>query len=489
MPDVTSTPAPASIVIDPDKLSFLEWLLQEDRAHQERVRVHREYYDGKHATQLTERQRVYLEVKAGQEFCANYCPIPIDALSERLVVNGFGADDIQSKLFQEWWASNRMDALQGRVYTAAIRDGDTFVLVEWNNDRGMVEYTHELALVDGVGMRVYYDPEKRKSIALASKHWVIDRGPSMGKARRMNVYYPDRIEKYISYDDSDRGVWLKYDDGRGWPLWWTRTGTEQGEPLGVPVVHFKNKDQGYNTGQSELEDVEPLQNALNKSIIDLLAAADTTAFRLYYMLGDDPANLSIGPGAWIWSPKSPNSPDGGVAVGHIPGENLDYFIRLKDSIAMEIARVTRTPLSYFQISGDRPAADTLMQEESGLVAKAAKCCIDFGNAWEDLMAISRKLWNTFGDATVIPGYRELDETVLISCQWRNLQTRNEKELFKTLKTEREALKTPLEILWRKAGYTPEEIEGMKSSPEYTAMLAGMEMAVALNGQMNEASNG
>jgi len=48
--------------------------------------------------------------------------------------------------------------------------------------------------------------------------------------------------------------------------------------LGVPVVHFRNNDQGYDYGASELSSVIPLQNALNKTIIDLLASADTSAF-------------------------------------------------------------------------------------------------------------------------------------------------------------------------------------------------------------------
>ena len=92
---------------------------------------------------------------------------------------------------------------------------------------------------------------------------------------------------------------------------WTRTGTADGEPLGLPVIHFKNKDQGYNYGQSELKNIIPLQDALNKTIIDLIAAADTTAFRIYWMVGDDPSGVQVAPGSWVYSTRPSSGEDCG----------------------------------------------------------------------------------------------------------------------------------------------------------------------------------
>lgn len=478
----------SSTAVDPVQYSYLEFLASEEQARQEKVLQFRDYYNGLHSTQLTDRQRAFLEIRRGQEFNVNYCTIPVDALAERLSITGFAVEG-QERIFQAWWDDNHADSLQGQVHTAAIRDGDAFVLVEWDNENQRPALSLELSRAGGVGMWICYDQETSKPV-YAAKQWTIDRGTGVGKMRRRNVYYPDRIEKYFSHNDVWGGNWQRYDDGSGqWPRWWTDNGAENGKPLGIPVFHFKHNDQGYTTGQSALEDVVPLQNALNKAIIDLLAAADTTAFRIYWMLGDDPSNLRIGPGAWVWSQIPHNAPDGGVSLGYFPGENLDYLIRLKDSFALEIARVTRTPLSYFQISGDRPAEGTLKQEESGLVAKAHKAQVDFGNVWEQVLAMCRRLWNVFGDATLIEGYTELDESVPITVYWKDAQTRNEREVLETLKIKREALRIPLEVLWREAGYSADEVEEMKASPEYSAMLAGLELTVALNGQMNEASNG
>lgn len=431
--------------------SFLEWLVAEQQDRENGYRAYREYYEGAHDAQLTERQRRFLQIKMGEEFRANYCPIVVDALAERLKVVGFSAED-QGELLWEWWQANRMDATQGIMHTATVRDGDAYLMVDWDETHQRPRFTFEAALCDGDGMKVVYADERNVPM-LASKRWRVKNGQGAGMVRRLNLYYPDRIEKYISNQSEFEGAWARYDHevGESWPLPWVDS---KGQPLGVPVIHFRNKDQGYNYGLSELADVVPLQNALNKSIIDLLAAADTTAFRIFWMVGDDPSGLSISPGSWVYTPRPPSG-ENGAAVGFFPGEDLSPLISLKDSVAIEIARVTRTPVSYFQISGQRAAEGTLKQEESGLVGKAKDRQVTFGNAWEDALLLARRVWNTFG-----PG-PALDETQIIEAMWADAETRNEKEHLESLKIKAE-LGVPEEQLWRESGYDDAAIREMKA---------------------------
>src|SRR4030067_217864 len=76
------------LVISESQRQLLEKICEAKPRYSKR-RQYREYYDGKHETMLTERQRKYLQIKTGQEFNDNYCPIVVDALAERLVVTGF----------------------------------------------------------------------------------------------------------------------------------------------------------------------------------------------------------------------------------------------------------------------------------------------------------------------------------------------------------------------------------------------------------------
>lgn len=430
------------------KRSFLQWLVVEDTTRQDNIRQYREYYNGRHETQLTDRQRAYLELKAGQEFNGNYCPIPIDTLAEKLTVTGVQAGDVQTDLLWSWMTANKIDGIQGIVHTAALRDGDAYLMVDWDNDLGRPVLTFEPACCDGEGVKVHYSDEHRGDVAFASKRWRPRNGTEAGSVRRLNLYYPDRIEKYTSRDDVSESDWVRYEEpGQLWPLPWV---TKAGEPIGVTVAHFKNKEQGYQYGDSEISDVIPLQNAFNKSLIDLLAASDTTAFRIFWMLGDNPSGIKVAPGSFIYSLRPPAGPDG-AAVGYFPGEDLSPLIALKDSMALEVARVSRTPVSYFQISGQVAAEGTLKQQEAPLVSKAKKRQVYFGNSWEDALNYCRRLNNAFG------GGPDLDENEPIEIVWASPETRGSKEDYDVFVIKQQ-LGVPDEQIWSEMGYTAVQIQ-------------------------------
>lgn len=442
-----------------EDLDRIDQLVAEHADRHDRYRAYRQYYDGDHDTQLTKRMRRFLQIKYGEEFNSNHCPIVVDALSERLTVTGFEAGG-QADVIWQWWQDNRMDGVQGIVHLSAVRDGDTYLMVEWDNEASRPAFTPELAYDGTEGVHVFYSG-RRQVPTMAMKVW-----KEGAAVTRLNLYYPDRIERYVKTAALE-GRWAPYQGDDPPVSWWTDTGQEGSEPLGIPIVHFRNRDQGYNYGQSELRDVVPLQNALNKSIIDVLAAADTTGFRVYWMIGDNPGSLPLLPGSWVYSPKPPDK----VQMGVFPGEDLEKLLEVKDHFAMEIAKITRTPTSYFQMSRLRPAEGTLKQEEAGLVARAKSRTIYFGNSWEHAMEIARRLHNAFGEGG-------MDEAQRIEALWADVETRNEKEHIETLAVKREKLGVPKTRIWREAGYDQDQIDEMMESPEYQASVAAANMASA-----------
>jgi hypothetical protein len=432
-------------------ISFMQWMDDQDRIRHDNYRACREYYEGTHDTQLTDRMRKFLSVKMGEEFRDNYMPIVVDVLVERLNVIGFDAGT-QGELLWKWWQKARMDQKQIMTHRSAIRDGDSHAIVQFDNKLVLPRIEYEPAYCDGDGVDVHYSDEQRGEIGFAEKRWRIEKGSGAGRVRRINRYYPDRIEKWISEGNNDFRPFEARGD-ESWPIWWTRRGLPHGEPLGVPVFHFKNMDQGYNFGQSELQNCMSLQNALNKTIIDLLGAADTTAFRIYTMVGDDPTGLEVAPGSWVYTTR-PATGDESAAIDYIPGEDLTPMIKLVESFVVEIARTTRTPLSYFQASGNSPAEGTLKQQESGVIARARERMTSFGNTWEDVMYMCRKVWNEFGQG------ERLDEEQTIECLWADPETRNERDLIETISLKRKNLEIPLEQAWREAGYSDEKVAQM-----------------------------
>ena len=387
--------------------SFLEHLKNEDEERQQKYRELREYYEGVHETQLTARQRSYLQLKAHDEFSANYMPIIVDGMSSRLSIEGFDAGE-QSATFLKWWKANRMDADQDDTHTEAIRDGDSYMLVGWDNELGIPLFYPHMAYDGRDGMHVEYDTETGK-IAFASKRWLIEGGGDAGYKRRMNIYAPGTVLRYVSNQKEYDGDWQLYETEP-----WEDT---SGVPLGVPVFHFKNRGRGYNYGQSELEQAIPMQNALNKSVIDLLAAADTTAFRILTMIGGDPSGIEISPGSWVYM-SNPSSGDNAGKIGFIPGEDLRPMIEVVDSFVQRIGQVSDTPLSYFQLSGQMASEGTHRQHESRMITKVKKTSVKFGNTWEDVMKMARKLNNAFGGAA-------MSEEQEIEVRWMDFSARDE----------------------------------------------------------------
>jgi hypothetical protein len=453
------------------RLTFLEWLASQEAARRAEYATYRDYYDGEQGAQLTERLKKFLNIGSGLEFNLNLCSVVVDSLAERLVVTGFDADD-QSQILWDWWTQNCMDGVQVDVHLATVRDGDGYILVDWDAEKERPVFWHELAC-DGDGVMVHYG-ERRKEPLFASKRWRVesDDAEQAGNVRRLNLYYPDRIEKYIDRSNREQGgsqleAWTRYveNDGDPWPIPWTMDGQPGGEPIGVPVVHFRNRAQGYNYGQSELKAALGPQNALNKSVIDLLAAADTSAFRLPWVTGGDPGGVDIFPGAIM----SFDSPD--VRIGELGAGDLSQLLATIDRFMLAVAQVTRTPVSNFQPTRQIAAEGTLKQQEAGLVAKIQNRQVFFGNSWENAMRIARRLHNAFG-----PG-DEMDDEQSISTRWADAETRNELETAEVAAIHVEKLGVPREVAWRKVGYTQDEIDEMLESDEHQARAGLMRLGM------------
>jgi hypothetical protein len=157
------------------------------------------------------------------------------------------------------------------------------------------------------------------------------------------------------------------------------------------------------------------------------------------------------------------SPD--VKVGVIPGAELDGLIRLKDSFAIDVARVSRTPLSYFQISAQRAAEGTIKAEETPLVSKARDRMVGYGASWARVMGMGRRLANAFGTAG-------MNEEQDIDTRWDDPETRNDEAHLKAL-TMKAQLGVPWEQLMVELDYDQEKIAQM-------AAMRGEEMVATSN---------
>lgn len=449
------------------QIAYLSWVAAGDAEIESRIRVVRDYAAGKHPVFLTDRQKEFIGLQsrsATNLFSHNMCALVIDCLVERLEVMGFAAalegedgGDLSEQV-KVWWEHNRMDAGQDDVYGAAARDGIAYLVVDWDATTGMPVWAINAAYDGTQGVKTYDDPNTGALLFAAKKWQLADPFNSANNGRtRLTLYFPDRIEKYISTRGSNAGVggtiWEPWQDAGDttWPIVWKN---EQG-PLGMAVIPFANP------GGSEIEQIIHIQDALNKADVDLLATSDAAGFRILYAAGVtgsiDPAtgkekSLTISPGQML------KIADPAGRLGAIEPVDPALLIRASKYWIEVIAGLSRTPQYLFQaMGGDQPSGASLKEQEIGLVYKAERRQRLWGNAWEDAITLSARLHNLNR-----PG--EQLGIVRMSAQWKAATTPSDPVAQRLVEGQaREAqVKSglPLKTALRIEGWSDEELAQM-----------------------------
>ena len=425
--------------LDPVAESLMRWMQQQADERRTDYELSRQYYGGDHDTAITDRLKKFLPPRL--QFRDNFMNVVVDSLSERLTVLGF---DIEDETISEWvgelWGRNRMDHMQNVVHTETIMLGDSYLLCDWDELNERPRWTHQMA-----EMIVPHYNENTREIDWASKKWI--QRPHIGEEpeTRLNLYYPDRVEKFVARG----GVWARYSEPEEpWPVPWV---DGSGEPIGVPLIHFRNRPMGSDFGQSEIINVIPMQDLLNKSLIDLTMILDTLAFPQRYTLNVNhgSSRLDILPGSVT---EFHSEYDGGT-VGQWNAATVDGPLKSIEALVQHIAGTTRTPQHLFQIIGGIPSGEALKTAESGLVNKAKQRMVNFGNSWEDALMLAMRIQGVFG--TALP---EIEEGS-IQTTWDDPETRNEQAHMESLKAKMELGITKHQI-WREMGYTQEQIDQM-----------------------------
>jgi hypothetical protein len=275
-----------------------------------------------------------------------------------------------------------------------------------------------------------------------------------GKQRK-TVYLPGEIRKYIM---SKTGNWEPFQDvgDPTWPLPWVDSA---GDPLGIPVIEFAN------LGGSEIEQVIGLQNALNKTWLDLIAAADASGFPIlaieYQGEGgfgsiQDDADIE-GADEFRFSPGRAIEVDN-ANVKRLDAANLQPMIETMWTLVQAISGVSRTPAYYLRPvgGGDVPSGEALKQLESGLVKRAQERQLVFGQAWADAFVMAYRVAQTFGPS--LPELPDMD----IQTVWTDANVRNELAQAQVGQAY-QGLGVPDDTIWQYVlGFTPSEIAGWKA---------------------------
>jgi hypothetical protein len=431
-------------------VEMVKVLEQELASRQVLLQRLQDYHDGKHRLAFTSQK--FRDAFGGMfaSFADNWCQLVVDAVEERLNVEGFrfGADPKSDKDAWTIWQANCLDAESQLAHSEALIKGDAYAIV-WGDDEG----NPKVSIESPRDVVVAYAPGNRKKRVAALKRWRDDEG------FHATLFTPDFVYKFHKVDSAN-GEWLpRMQSDEVWPL---------PNPLGVvPVVPITNRASLTSSyGVSEFLNVIPQQDAVNKLLADMLIASEYIAYPQRYVTGmeipvDENTGRPIAPFN-VSLDKLLVAEDPAAKFGSLTAGDLQNYVTGIETLVQHIASQTRTPPHYFYLGGNFPSGDAIKSAETGLVAKSRRKMRFFGESWEEVMRLCFKV---LGDPR---GDIFESETV-----WADPEYRSEAELADAL-IKRSAIGVPRQQLWEDAGYSQTQIARFQAMEATDALNAALQ---------------
>jgi hypothetical protein len=339
------------------------------------------YYEGKQTLAYMAPELMRELNQRLRQLVINWPRLVVDALEERLDVEGFRfSDDAEadSKLWGIWQANDLDEESQlGHVDALALRR--SFVIVGANE----ADEQNPLITVESP-LEVYAerDPRTREVVA-AVKRWEED-VPNAESIKHATLYLPGLTTWYIKKD----GTWVPDPD-----IPPDENGLDV--PPVVPLVNrARVRDRG---GVSELADVIPVSDALCKVATDMMVSAEYHAIPRRWAAGLTEEDF-VGPdgvktstltariGA-LWLSENPET-----KFGQFAEAQLSNFHDTINALARVVSGLTGLPPHFLGYVGGEPiSADAIRASEARLVKRAERRQRAFGGSWERVMRLAMQI--------------------------------------------------------------------------------------------------
>lgn len=410
-----------------------------------------------------------------RKFRINWCRTTVTAVLNRLSIAAVqavsSAEDEEDPLalptedtpaqvaLDRFWYANRLGLLAVNIHEAALGYGETYAIV-WPDttvENGEPLLHHN----PPTQVRIVYDVENPRLKRYAIKRWRLS-----DKRLRANLYYPDRIERYVTAqpatEESGALTWRPYfdeDAGETEDQW------EVDNPYGVvPVFHFRPQ---WPVARPEHLEAYGAQNGLNKLLNSFYGTVDFQVFPQRYALQDTgaPSAASMadedfaddedtdrgraaerdqphaGPGTVWWLEKA-------KAVGTFPAADPKTFWEPIQQLVQNLAVVTDTPLHLYQFGGAPPSGESRRAASEPLYAKVTNRQDALGATWEELFEFALKVAGIAGKVQV---------------DWAPIDRAEDKDALEAAKSKRE-LGVPDEVVLMELGYTDREMASWAPQP-------------------------
>lgn len=369
------------------------------------IELYGDYYRGRHrigqyATEAFRRDFQWVLENARE----NLCKAVVRGFSSKLEIIGWeGAGSTQSAEATAAVEELKLTKTFNLSHREAFRTGDAYVLVWPDSDGNIRPWPHRSRNVS-----VMTDPGNPDRLLWFAKLWLNEQGYG-----RVNIYYAGRAERWVTRNQvrqPSESLFRRPDLRTNWPdrpsafVQYTDTeaGSEIANPPGLPAdrvpaiwLAHDAEDLGCH-GTSILEDVIPIQDALNKSVADLIVGGENFAQPLRALMNYR-AKRKLDPDTGEVSEEKIQANPTVNKLLAVPGDGpliqLDppdatKLLAVHDAYANKVSRVTGLPAFYVsQVTGEPPTGVALRVLSTRLTNLSRETQTDFGPWWSEMMAL------------------------------------------------------------------------------------------------------
>lgn len=387
-------------------LSYDEYVAQSELAANDRYRNYDRYFDGQ---QLIELPAKIKDELATLGVIRNLCALVVNTYVSKLNLKSIiseGSPDKIKTLMQK----NHVQLLSTQLHRTTAKYGDGYLRL-WPDKERLVSFQR---LIPENVRPVYYQDGSQK-MKWCKVEWLECDTPepdftlsSLTFSRRKDVYYPDHVDRFVmSGVEGDgsggNGGWAPYSDDDGGS---TVTYDFDGH---IPIVHFKNRPDESDFGNSELLPAIPIQMDRDRAELGLMLKAEFAAGGQVWMTGFNALEFEAN-----WRAQHPHEPvpalsrdpwtiwqfaGEDVKLGRLAPEALQDFIALGEKIANDMSMCTMTPLAYLR--GQAVPSGAAAREIAGpLIDKVKEGQTVLGEAWEDTFNLALTMLKATPDAQI-----------------------------------------------------------------------------------------
>jgi len=439
---------------------------------------------------------------------------PVTALHDRLevssvtVMGGEGTDKALTALLQEeLWKPNELDLEVPDWVLKALEYGDAYLHVWPAEDANLTEgnVTDKVSVFvhSPLGMRVFYDPENPRKITYGAHMW-----QRTDEKVRVNLYYTDRIERYISINtkpsgvsgtgggkwvDADFTVYTEDDEAESGNL------TPEGHlinPWGtIPIFHGRAGGKPY--GRPAHKDAFGPQNIITKLVATQLSVVEDYGWPFRFALskagttgadlndwaaanGNAPSpyaasrlggRASVGVSGDPMAARAVPAPPGSVTkfndtdlVGQLEGAPASNFIEPITLYMRILSVLTDTPMDGLNPSGAPESGESRKAKHDGMFSRAEAV----------QLALEGTLANALEFGLLLLGHP--DTTVKVT--WKPLEKISDKDGWLAVQEKIKA-GVPVSVALTEAGYLPEEVQDWDDTVDSKVVALGRIADVAI----------